>query len=622
MDNCAAYNPTSLAYDFVYDYVEDVPWKHNPIFAFSESTETYLRAFAAVVDKIPLRDSKIKFNDDIWNFNPYFEGINDDSLKINFTKLESPVLEYCKFFVLYGIMGKKKISTVNLRMSGFKSVYLHIVEQTNHKSLSLITTDDIIDEIKNRNSSSTGEHNLYESIYQVYLFIINNYQLNLPVDLKKMKLLTIAAKSLSRRTAEKLPNIPEAYYQAINSKALEVMRNSKEEYNTRATACTIVMIAHLGLRLGDLLALRIGQLFTKTLPSGTEVHYIHYKSRKPSKPHDALLEFDIYSDSVCAEAFQTLIKIRKKCELSKGNDYLYVLNHTIHTKDELPIPNYRFNLEYLRFLKNYLPEESVKNWKGITKAKYNINPCKNKYIMLSAPDTRQYRVYVCTDLYNRNVPLTYIQRYMGHLSEYMLGYYVRPKDTYQENITYSEKVIKEIAGDDLKPIGGTMGEELRENIKKAIAEEGLDVATDIEEIVKRFGDKVVIRGKLGGVCIKTSLIPCSKDARSNEILCAYNLCPNLFSFFYMVDISYGDFKTLQQTYEHTKRQGQLRAAEKELHKLKSLCNRRLIQELDELDKELSRKGESVILDKYPNLIDIIEHKSEISEEIALWMKKN
>lgn len=80
--------------------------------------------------------------------------------------------------------------------------------------------------------------------------------------------------------------------------------------------------------------------------------------------------------------------------------------------------------------------------------------------------------------------------------------YVRPKDTYQENIQYSEKVIREIAGEDITPLGGNMlGEDIKENIKKFIADNGFNVQTDVEAIVKALGDKVIIRGKTGGVCI-------------------------------------------------------------------------------------------------------------------------
>ena len=69
----------------------------------------------------------------------------------------------------------------------------------------------------------------------------------------------------------------------------------------------------------------------------------------------------------------------------------------------------------------------------------------------------------------------------------------------------------------------------------------MNIETDIDAIMETIGDKVIIRGKTGGVCIKTSFMPCSKDARTNELLCSYNLCPNLFHFYYMIDVSYLNF---------------------------------------------------------------------------------
>lgn len=241
--------------------------------------------------------------------------------------------------------------------------------------------------------------------------------------------------------------------------------------------------------------------------------------------------------------------------------------------------------------------------------------------MLAVPDTRQFRVHLCTALYNKGIPLVYIQKYMGHLSEYMLGYYVRPKDTYQENIAYSEKVIREIAGENLTPIG-FMGSELRENIKLFIKERDLDVKTDIHAIMDALGNKLVIRGKTGGVCIKTSLMPCAKDARTNEILCAYNICPNLFHFYYMADISYLDFKTLQATYEDNSTAGHTKAAQKELYKIKELLQKKLIPELDELEHEIALKGKDHIIIRNPSLGAVIDNLTAIREEIRSWMQKH
>ena len=604
------------------EYVKNIPWYDNPLFAFPEDSAVYSKAFESVVDFIPVKDGLVDFNDDVWDFNPYFDGINDNSLKPVFTGLEQPVLDYCKFFVLHKIMSGKKISAANLRMATFKSVYLHIRDSSYTASIYTITTSDIIAEIKKRNTQPVSEHNLFESVYEVYEFIIHNYRADLPVDTEVLKQYGIKSKRISKliEAERKLPDIPKEYYNAILGKAVEVMRNPKAKYSDRSFACSLVMLTQLGMRLGDLLAIKTDQMKTITLKnSNLTARYIHYKARKPSKPHDKMLEFDIFCNELCAEAFNTLLQIRSKSPLSQGNDYLYVPWYTKKEDNVLPLPNYRFNNFYKKFLFEYLQDYALMQWDGVRQSAYFLGP--KEHIKISVPDTRQYRVHICTALYEHGVHLTYIQKYMGHLSEYMLGYYARPKKQFQENIEYSEKIIREIAADDLTPIHGSFGKEIKDYIQNKIEESGLDVYRDINEIISKFGDRLVIRAKSGGFCIKTSILPCSKDVRTNAILCAYGSCPNLYSFYYMCDASYADFKTIQKTYESNKSQGFMRAAEYELSKLKAVCRNRLLPELDQLDKEITKRGVSTVIGKHPALAEIIERREEIRSEISIWTQK-
>ena len=211
---------------------------------------------------------------------------------------------------------------------------------------------------------------------------------------------------------------------------------------------------------------------------------------------------------------------------------------------------------------------------------------------------------------------------MGHLTEYMMGYYVRPKDTYQEDIAASEKALQQIVGtEDLALLGGVNGAEIKERIKAFIEENHFNVMESPRAVIDAYGDKLIIRGKRGGMCIKTSIMPCSKDRRTNSLYCAYDICPNLFHFFYNADASYADFRTLQATYAATKERHHTRAAEKELHKLHDLCSKILVPELDELDKEIAKKGVQHIMDNYPTLIPIIENNADIRKEVSAWMSK-
>lgn len=68
--------------------------------------------------------------------------------------------------------------------------------------------------------------------------MVNNYKLDLPVDLDEIKKMGVKHKNLSKKYADetKLPNIPEEYFNIILNTAIRVMRDKSEIYNNRATA--------------------------------------------------------------------------------------------------------------------------------------------------------------------------------------------------------------------------------------------------------------------------------------------------------------------------------------------------------------------------------------------------
>lgn len=613
-----------------FEYVADVPWQKSPAFNLLPDTRAYLESFGKAFDKIPTKDLKISFADDVWDFNPYFSDSYNADRKIIFSGLPCELADYCKFFILHKISGKTKIVTARSLYVRFWGVIKNIFDLTSHKSIYMVTTEDILQEIRRRNVAPSTASHLYQAVYQFYYFLTVHYQIKLPVDISVLGDEKDKATSHERQQDTKLPNIPEDYFNIILSKSLSVMRDQKAEHNMRMTAAGLVFLSQTGLRLGELLSLTTDRLREKKLPkSGYIAHYVHYTAFKPSKAHQPLQEFDIFCNPLAAEAFNTMATLRKHSPLSGSNKTLFVLQPIERKRSANYIPHEKriFRDSYKKFMLHYLWDEATAQWEGIAPAICKTKrpgETKGSYTKTTTyiPDTRQYRVHLCTSLYEQCVPLAYIQRYMGHLTETMMGYYVRPKDTYQENIQYSEKVIREIAGNNITPLGGNMlGQELKETIQKFISDNGFNVYPDIDAVVKALGDKIIIRGKTGGVCIKTSLMPCSKDARTNEMMCAYNLCPNLFHFFYMVDISYLNFKTLQSTYRVMRDGGKTKAAQKELAKIRDLINRRIIPELKELDKEIAQNGVNVILDRYPSLLEIIENREEIGKEIEEWKVK-
>ena len=455
---------------FTENYILGIPWNDNPVFAFGDAAENYRKAFENVLEYVPQTDNKIRFADDVWDFRPYFENINSSSYKILFERADPDYRNYLKFFVIYAISNKSKISTADRRVDDFISLIQSIKSTTNHSSFGLITTEDIINDIEDRDITNSRYHSLFACAHIIYSFILKNYKLDLPVDIETLKDKAAHYKKKSKVEDDKTPNIPEEYYTRIVNKAIDVLNDPEQPLNSRMTAGMILIASQTGLRRQDLAGIKVDNLFEKHLPvSGVTCHYLHYETRKPSKAHSDMLEFDIYASELCTEAFKKMYEVRQNCEFS-DQPYLYVLPKSRQSADTYPIAESRLNLEYLKFYYSYLYEETQKEWEGITGTVFTVgnqNGRKFKREILNIPKISQFRVHLATALYNNGVSLVYIQRYLGHLSEYMLGYYVRPKDDARENAAYAERIVKKIAGDHNTPLGN-MGEELRANLEKYV----------------------------------------------------------------------------------------------------------------------------------------------------------
>lgn len=203
----------------------------------------------------------------------------------------------------------------------------------------------------------------------------------------------------------------------------------------------------------------------------------------------------------------------------------------------------------------------------------------------------------------------------------MEGYYVRPKDKFVENYEFTESVLEEIVVNDVVPLG-LNGKELKDAVQNFLKDDKVNVVDDYEQLVEKLGNRLTIRAKDGGACIKCSLVPCSEDAGTNEYMCSYGLCPNLFHFYFTADLTYTNFINAKKTYELNVINGKAVAASKELKKLQNILKSRLIPELNQLDEEIMKRSEDIILIKYPSLRYIIENRVDIRKEIERWLGMN
>lgn len=596
------------------NYVKNIPWEKTSKKCFMDDNNKYEEAFKSVLEYVPNSDNKITYSENVWDFNDYYKDINSKDYIIYFNKASEDYRDYLKMFVIYKITQKSKVSTIQTRIFCFISI-ISAIKNEQDKPFSLITTDDIKNEIESRNIISSTKHNLYVAAYLIYEFIIKNYELSLPVDINELQKKSAEDRAISKKESTKIPNIPEDYYSIILTKAIETLDNEKVSYNRRMTAGLIIIETQTGLRTQDLLGLKVSDLHEKKLPvSDVMCNYLHFQTRKPSKAHSDMLEFDIYASQLCADAFNKMSILRKKCAY-KNEPYLYVLDSSKNSTNKYPIETNRLRIEYRKFFLEELKNLTCEKWEGITPVNHIQG---GKTYKLNIPEIRQYRVHLATALYNNGVSLNYIKKYLGHLSEYMLGYYVRPKNPGHENAKYAERIVKKIAGDDMTPLG-SMGAELKQNLQQFIKEGKYNVKSDTSKILNDLGENLVIREKGPGLCcIKTTIIPCKYDARTDKMLCAFGTCPNIFHFFDMINVSYMQFHELQNSYQQNKDNGFKRAAEKELNKLKSFCKGRLTPELDELERVVKTKGLSAFVKQYPDLQYYATNIDNIRKEIQLW----
>ena len=141
---------------------------------------------------------------------------------------------------------------------------------------------------------------------------------------------------------------------------------------------------------------------------------------------------------------------------------------------------------------------------------------------------------------------------------------------------------------------GSNAKTFTEKIHEFIKKNNYNIDTDVNAIADKLLYQIPIRSKTGGVCIKSSKFrECSNDSMTNEFYCAYGVCPNIFHFYYMANISYRQSKELFENIELSKKRNHLRQAEKECNMLNTIVSQKLLPELDELISVVNQKGKNM-----------------------------
>lgn len=561
-------------------------------------------------------DTMIDFDSDVWDLKLIYKSEKNLS-PLYFSELPENVKLYFKFFINYYRKKENvKARTIYLRYTNLKKYIKDVLTKNSELSFSNITTRILNEYVDGRNLAAETQRVFVTTLFMFYDYLIRICKIPLLIDLVDLNRKKENAEKKAKEQDTRLPNIPEEVAVAMRNTALSTMRDEEAEYESRLVACAIIMLFNLGVRIDDLLNFKTTDLQKEaTDVNGYKISYITYYIKKLSRHNSEAFGHNIFASEECVEAFETMLAIRTSQPGANDSNILFILGAA-------GVPKHKFgNYLYPFYMYKYHPDICITDkYKEVFTPNSSCNRKPVNRQKLYFPETRQFRVYLCSELFAKGVSLNFINEHLKHLFSYMTQYYNRPEDKLPEYIAYAENVMRTMLIDDLSPIG-VAGQQIKENIKNFLNSKNINVVKDFDSVLETLGDQVSIRAKTGGFCFKTSLIPCSQDIGTNKMLCAYNLCPNVYSFYYMLDYTYIQFKAHVEAFEQNYFKGLVNSAQKELVEIKSLILRALAPQIKQLEEEISKIGIKAIIEQHQNLIYVIKDIDNIKHQISEWKQK-
>ncbi|MCR5192236.1 MAG: hypothetical protein K6D59_02930 [Bacteroidales bacterium] len=599
--------PLSIAQEqnisaLLYRAITNVPWKEMCNVMPPPSKEIQNLAEIAF-QKISPGNITIDFEADTWDLTPFAHLKKAASLPFNFLLVPKPERNTVKLFELYDIATTRNISTCKSNYFSLSEVLRACYTEGHCRTIKDISVAEIIAIIEKEDIAHITK--VYKgNIMKRFLVFdatihrkkISDTELrDLDMFLKKERSLYMRSKRL-----RKYPSIPQELVTIIQRKALTVMTSPKEPQNMRTAACAILTQIWLGLRPIELALLRKTDFHQETV-CGRVMPYCLYRS-----PKNRMKSFPIYCFPLAAQAIQTALQLAKEYGDDASQDMFYII------RDTTPLPVTSKSLSRLinSFYYKYLKDKIQFPWDG-------ISPHRIKNQLVYTPTLYQYRVHLCTYLYDKGVSRSWIEQNMSHLDSLSYGYYYRREDELRqkdrENVT---RFIEQVVNDNLTPLG-CVGPQLLKDINTT----AIQVEGDIDAIVKNLGKKYRLRTLAFGICAKAAVSRCKGETEYEKLLCAYGDCSKIVYTIQDLPEAYLRFQNLIKTYEANKNNGRENAAMKELYILKRFISNRISLEVRQLKKEIKEYGHDYVMKKYPSIAELHLDLRKLEHDIALWKRK-
>ena len=596
-----------------------------------------------LIDKLPFSKVEVYYSDPIWDFSSIRKlNISKNLMKLNFERAHHAFMDDIKNFTLLRILDNKhKLQHIYHGCNLLINFFNYVADEKKYYYFKHIPDKIVADYLKSLEEKANEKGvNVDETLFRskeiievFYTFYAANFEDLFTTELKNILSRKKHYEALKRdREKNKIHDIPKDYFDKLLSALIKVIDDEEAPLDFRSLACLFLIMSQVGLRWGEMLGLETEQGKPTKLKTGETAYYLEYKTWKREKGNNTYTIVKTYMNELAKKGYDTLVELHKEKRESIETvfSYLYMGDANQNDISHFPLsPDNTRNSrqKFFIYLDRYLPTINV------PKEQYNegfsyIDTSSHRYAhlwpykikTLTFPDTRQYRVHVCTELYEKQVPLKFIKKFMSHLSNEMEGYYVRAKTpSIQEDEIYSEKIFDRIVSG-LKPIGraGFKGE-----IDSFIAKGKYNIEKDRSTIVAMLKAEMPVRPKTGGFCCKSMQgFPCMSGDETDDFYCAYGVCPNIFSFFYNIDVDYRKLKEMEFAIEDNKRRGHKAMLAKNYNSLSKVIHEKILPELEDLEAQIAKHGLEAIVEEYsedcPDLKTIAENLETIYVEVEKW----
>ena len=562
------------------------------------------------------RNLQIKFDDDIWNFQSFLQKSLIGNNIVDFSFFSEEDRFFCKMYFLF------KIYNFNKPMSVFKHIKHFYMQLNSILGISRINEIKYLDSNKINNRLSKSNLSTYEKAFLIMYFISfvnflkDVFNMSFEIDLNNLFSNQKKYRAIYKKETIKYPLVPWHYWEAIRNSFTACMRDKNEIINNRLVAALTLIILETGLRVGDALLLKDDSFY---YGDGLEkrVGYITYYNEKTYRFNKNRVAKRTRASNLCLEACEFLYSNRPN--ISNPEHYLFVLEHNYCRKKPIignPVTYNRFHNWYKALILHLLPEEASHSWEGINESQISTSDRRRGYF----PYLHSFRVNMYTRLIDRQIPPSVVKKWFDHVNSAVSEGYYRAKDRTLENNIATLKTLQAVIEEKTIPLGGKGdGIEMANNILSYLEANTIKPISSASEIVEKFKGKIIASSKPFGFCIKMNTsTPCGSGEAVDKVLCAYDLCPNIYFFYFNIDSIYEDYCSSIESYKLNMNNGHLMEAEKEKKRIVAIVRKRLIPILDELEKEIGKIGLEKINALHPEITNLVTRRDEIRKEINEW----